>query len=106
MSTELSAMRADATAIDQHAAIWFGALQRAERMQLDACHATLLAWLMGLPAGFDPAAAAAAIITYQQRSADALLSPQLTALLQNVARYPTDRLARLGASRRSRRLAH
>jgi hypothetical protein len=106
MSTEMTTLRAKNTASDQHAAIWLGILQQAERKQLDACHATLLAWIMGLPAGFDPAEAATAVIAYQQRSGDAVLSPQLTALLQNVAHYPADRLARMGTRRRSRILAH
>lgn len=106
MSTEISTICADNSAHDQHAALWVGALQRAERMQLDACHATLLGWIMALPAGIDPAKAATAVISHQQRASEAVLSPQLMALLQNVASYPADRLLRAGTRRRSRIFVH
>jgi len=106
MSTELSTIRADNSAHDQHAALWVGALQRAERLRLDACHATLLGWIMALPAGIDPAKAATAVISHQLRAGEAVLSPQLMGLLQNVASYPADRLLRTGTTRRSRALAH
>ncbi|HWT97046.1 MAG TPA: hypothetical protein VN229_05505 [Terriglobales bacterium] len=106
MSTEVSTIRADNAANDQYAALWVGALQRAERRQLDACHATLLGWIMALPVGIDPATAATAVISHQQRAGEAVLSPQLMALLQNVASYPAHRLLRAGTRRRLRAVVH
>ena len=106
MSIEISAATAEIVAADDRAGIWFGALWRAERLTLDACHVNLLAWIMALPAGLDPAAAASAVIAYQQRHEGEALSAPLMALLHNVARYPMDRLARMRPTRRQWATAH
>jgi len=106
MPIELSATTAQDMSLDEHAGMWFGALWRAERTRHDACHANLLAWIMALPAGLDPAEAATAVISYQQRETDQVLSAPLTALLHNVAHYPTERLNRLRSRRRPIAIAH
>ena len=106
MPIELSVTTAQGIALDERASMWFGALWRAERTQHDACHANLLAWIMALPTGLDPAEAANAVISYQERETDQVLSAPLTALLHNVARYPTQRLNRLRRRRRQIEIAH
>lgn len=97
---------AKSISLAEHACVWFGALWRAECIRGDACHANLLAWLVALPAGLDPAAAARAVIAHQQRETNLVLSTALTILLQEVARYPSERLQRLRPSRRHRMAAH
>jgi hypothetical protein len=100
-SIALSARNVSITdASDSRVAIWFAALLHAEAGQCDASHATLLAWVMALPSGLDPAEAAAAVLDYQRDQAKANLSEQLTILLRDVTAYPAPRLNRLRSGRR------
>lgn len=62
----------------------------------------LLAWVMGLPAGLDPARAAQLVIAHQ--SAQQTISGALMRLVEMVAQYPHDRLMALAAQRRQRAL--
>ncbi|HVJ43233.1 MAG TPA: hypothetical protein VM639_17155 [Dongiaceae bacterium] len=96
----------DKPPVDHRAVNWFAALWQAEKIRRDACHANLLSWIIGLPGGLDPAEAAASVLAYQQGQADLSLSPSLTALLQSVARYPAQQLARMRSSRRRAVAAH
>jgi len=85
---------------DGQAAIWFAALLQAEARQIEASHATLLAWVIGLPPDLDPAEAASAVLCYQRDQAKASLSTQLTILLRDVMAYPAQRLGRMRSGRR------
>lgn len=96
----------DHRALDHRAVGWFTALWQAEAVRRIASHANLLAWIIALPPGLDPADAAASVLAYQQRQTSQPLSPSLTALLQNVAHYPAQRLARMRSPRRRMVPAH
>jgi hypothetical protein len=85
---------------DTIAASWLAALQRAEIGRARASHASLLGWLLVLPSEVDPAAAASAVLARQQQLPQAVLSSELTQLLQQVAIFPTSRLARMRRQRR------
>ncbi|HVJ32381.1 MAG TPA: hypothetical protein VND94_04630 [Terriglobia bacterium] len=86
--------------LDHRATGWFTALWQAEAVRRIASHANLLSWIIALPPGLDPADAAASVLAYQQHQTNRILSPSLTALLQNVACYPAQRLAQMRSSRR------
>jgi hypothetical protein len=93
-----------AVPIAQHiAASWLAALHRAEIDHVNAGHASLLGWLLVLPPNIDPANAASAVLAQQQRLPQAVLSPELTELLQQVVVFSRPQLARI---RRPRRRLH
>jgi hypothetical protein len=61
----------------------------------------LLAWVMGLPSGLDPAMAAQLVITHQaaQQTANHI-STALMRLVEVVAQYPHERLTQMAGARR------
>jgi len=78
-----------------------GAELNASLLALDAVtnesvHMKLLAWVMGLPNGLDPAVAARIVI----KQHDTRISAPLMKLVETVAQYPRDRLAQLVSGRR------
>jgi len=65
----------------------------------------LLAWVMGLPSGIDPAKAAQMVITHQAaQQATNRLSSSLMRLVEMVAQYPHERLLAITAQKRRRAL--
>lgn len=65
----------------------------------------LLAWVMGLPSGVDPAAAAQLVITHQSAQQTAnRVSSALMRLVEVVAQYPQERLMAFAVRRRRRAL--
>lgn len=78
-----------------------GAQLNASLLALDAvAHETvqmkLLAWVMGLPNELDPAIAARMVMNEQ----DTRISAPLMKLVEAVAQYPRERLARMVVARR------
>lgn len=78
---------------------------RASLRALDAvAHETvqmkLLAWVMGLPAGIDPADAARLVI-HEERAHPTFISAPLMKLIETVAQYPAERLAAMVRGRRA-----
>ncbi len=64
----------------------------------------LLAWLVRLPAGMDPADAAAALLeSYAPTAPDDALSRRILERMAEVRDYPRDRLTRLPRARQGRR---
>lgn len=62
----------------------------------------LLAWVMGLPSGLDPAVAARMVIVQQQSHPQASISASLMRLIETVAQFPQERLLALRGRRRVR----
>jgi hypothetical protein len=60
----------------------------------------LLAWVMGLPSGLDPAIAARIVMTQQLAEHSVRVSAPLMKLVETVAQYPRERLAQLVNGRR------
>lgn len=60
----------------------------------------LLAWVMGLPAGIDPADAAR-IVMREVRERPSFISAPLLKLVETVAQYPAERLAAMVRGRRA-----
>jgi hypothetical protein len=60
----------------------------------------LLAWVMGLPSGLDPAVAAKLVLDHQGAAAGMKISSPLMKLIEMVAQYPRERLAQLSTGRR------
>jgi hypothetical protein len=67
-------------------------------------HRSLLSWVLGLPAGLDPACMAREVLGYQHANPQRRLSATLLGLLEDVTRFPESRLRRFqtGRSRRDR----
>lgn len=61
----------------------------------------LLAWVMGLPTGADPAIAAQLVISHQTRHRGCPLSVALMRLIETVAQYPQERLIHMARRRRA-----
>ena len=64
----------------------------------------LLAWVMGLPSGIDPAAAARVVMQQQVAKPEAKISAPLMKLIETVAQYPRERVMAIMALRRRRAL--
>ncbi|MDY0874320.1 hypothetical protein [Dongia rigui] len=60
----------------------------------------LLAWVMGLPSGLDPAIAARIVMKQQVADHSMRVSAPLMKLVETVAQYPRERLAQLVKARR------
>ena len=60
----------------------------------------LLAWVMGLPYGLDPARAAQLVLDHQRADRQQGISAALLRLIETVAQYPQERLARMAGARR------
>ncbi len=60
----------------------------------------LLAWVMGLPSGLDPAQAARLVIMHQHKDQQHSISAALMRLVEIVAQYPQERLARMANPKR------
>lgn len=60
----------------------------------------LLAWVMGLPCGLDPARAAQLVINHQRVDQRQNISAALMRLIEIVAQYPQERLARIANAKR------
>jgi hypothetical protein len=60
----------------------------------------LLAWVMGLPSGLDPAIAARIVMNQQVTEHSVRVSAPLMKLVETVAQYPRERLAKLVNGRR------
>jgi len=78
-----------------------GAQLNASLLALDAVahepvQMKLLAWVMGLPNGLDPAIAARMVMSQH----DMRISAPLMKLIEVVAQYPRERLARMVAGKR------
>lgn len=87
------------------AADLFAELLAIEHAARDEHRLTLLHWVLGLPFGLDPAAAAHAILDYQQTHPRPALSTALRDLLAVVGRCSRERLDGLSRHRRSFRTA-
>jgi hypothetical protein len=79
-----------------------GAQLNASLLALDAVahepvQLKLLAWVMGLPNGLDPAIAARIVM----KQHDARISTPLMKLVEVVAQYPRERLAQMARRRRT-----
>jgi hypothetical protein len=64
----------------------------------------LLAWVMGLPSGIDPAMAARVVMQQQVAEPAKKISAPLMKLVETVAQYPRERLMAITALRRRRAL--
>jgi hypothetical protein len=100
LTTTPLATSMDDPGTSQIAASWFTALLRAEGRDAAAAHANLLGWILALPEGLDPAAAASDVLAYQAHHPQPALSNALVALLRTVAASPIVRLTRRSAGRR------
>jgi hypothetical protein len=72
------------------------ALRQLDSVAHEPVQMKLLAWVMGLPSGIDPADAASLVMGQQHAG----ISAPLMKLVETVAEYPRARLAQLAASRR------
>jgi hypothetical protein len=79
----------------------FAGLLALERSAGAEHHLNLLTWLVGLPGSLDPAAAARAVLDYQQANPAAALSAGLNDLLATVSGWSCARLDELSRNRRS-----
>ena len=80
----------------------FARLQALDHGAEPSAELQLLHWVMSLPAGLDPAAAAKSVLAYLSASGQHKLSPPLLRLLETVAQFPAQRLAALAGRRRHR----
>ncbi len=80
----------------------FAVLLALERGSEPSVEMQLLQWVMGLPAGLDPAIAAKSVLAYQQDHPHCTLSRRLLRLLEVVGEFPAERLAALARRRGSR----
>ncbi|MFZ5791513.1 MAG: hypothetical protein ACOY3L_12525 [Pseudomonadota bacterium] len=85
------------------AATLFARLLAIEQHSREGHRLALLDWVMALPLGLDPAAAARAVLDYQADHPGPTLSPALQRLLALVSDWPSSRLAGLAGRRRSSR---
>ncbi|MBL8710576.1 MAG: hypothetical protein JNL25_15375 [Rhodospirillaceae bacterium] len=76
------------------------ALRALDSVANETVHMKLLAWVMGLPAGIDPADAAQMVLHQQVAASGTRISAPLMKLIETVAQYPRDRLARMVSGRR------
>ena len=81
-----------------HAEQYCASLRALDTVTHETVQMKLLAWVMGLPAGIDPAAAAQ-IVLIQERAAPQISAPLLK-LIETVAQYPAERLAAMVRGRR------
>lgn len=72
------------------------ALRQLDSVTHEPVQMKLLAWVMGLPAGIDPADAARLVLGQRQAG----ISAPLLKLVEIVAAYPAERLAQLATGRR------
>lgn len=82
-----------------------GAQLNASLLALDAVahepvQMKLLAWVMGLPSGIDPAVAARVVMQQQVSMPEVKISAPLMKLVEVVAQYPRERLSQLVNGRR------
>ncbi len=87
------------------AADMFAELLAIERTARDEHRLTLLHWVLGLPFGLDPAAAARAVLAHQQAHPRPALSTALRDLLAVVGRCSRERLDEISRNRRTFRIA-
>ncbi|WP_133614086.1 hypothetical protein [Dongia mobilis] len=93
------ASRTDSTTTDfaaLRAEQYCDALRQLDAVAHEPVQMKLLAWVMGLPAGIDPADAARLVLGQQQAG----ISAPLMKLVETVAAYPRARLAQMVTGRR------
>ena len=78
----------------------YATLHALERGNEPSAELQLLQWVMGLPAGLDPATAARSVLAYQVGYSQHTLSRRLLRLLEIVGEFPAERLAALARRRR------
>lgn len=83
-----------------HAEQYCSSLRALDTVAHETVQMKLLAWVMALPAGIDPAAAAQVVLT-QERATPQISAPLLK-LVETVAQYPAERLAALVRGRRAK----
>lgn len=81
-----------------HAEQYCASLRALDTVAHETVQMKLLAWVMGLPAGIDPAAAAQMVLTRERATPQ--ISAPLLKLIETVAQYPAERLAQLVTRRR------
>ena len=91
------ASQTDFTSI--HAEQYCASLRALDTVAHETVQMKLLAWVMGLPAGIDPAAAAQ-VVLHRERTTPQISAPLLK-LIETVAQYPAERLAAMVRGRRS-----
>ena len=82
-----------------------GAIARGDAAGTGAAELAVFAWVLGLPAGWDPADAAQRLLTawpFSGFGESGGERARLLTLLQEIAHYPAARLARLGRRRGGR----
>jgi acetyl-CoA carboxylase carboxyltransferase component len=78
-----------------HAEQYCASLRILDSVANETVQMKLLAWVMGLPAGIDPADAARLVMRAQVATSEAKISAPLMKLIETVAQYPAERLAQL-----------
>lgn len=83
-----------------HAEQYCASLRALDAVQHETVQMKLLAWVMGLPAGIDPADAAR-VVMREERAHPNFISAPLLKLIETVAQYPAERLAAMVRGRRT-----
>jgi hypothetical protein len=86
--------------VSPHAEQYCASLRMLDAVAHESVQMKLLAWVMGLPAGIDPADAARLVMREQVETSDSKISAPLMKLIETVAQYPAERLARMAGVRR------
>lgn len=95
--TDFVSLNAEQSGAEQYCA----SLRALDSVAHEPVQMKLLAWVMGLPAGIDPADAAQMVMQRQAQVPEASISLQLMKLIETVAEYPRARLATMVRGRRA-----
>jgi len=98
----IDAVGDESAAAETRAGFYFACLLALESDDSEDPHRSLLSWVLGLPAGLDPACMAREVLGYQHANPQHRLSSALLSLLEDVTRFPEPRLRRF-RRRRGRR---
>lgn len=94
--------QSDSTFVDLvsiHAEQYCASLRALDAVAHESAQMKLLAWVLGLPAGIDPAEAARMVMR-QETVSPHFISAPLLKLVETVAQYPAARLAAMVSGRR------
>lgn len=86
--------------VSPHAEQYCASLRLLDSVAHETVQMKVLAWVMGLPAGIDPADAARIVIREQVATSGSKISAPLMKLIETVAQYPAERLAAMVRGRR------
>ena len=98
----INAVRDESASAEARAGFYFACLLALDADDSEDPHRSLLSWVLGLPAGLDPACMAREVLGYQHANPQNRLSAALLSLLEDVTRFPEPRLQQFQRRRRRR----